>query len=251
MRATLTQILHSMMGMSRSVTLCIAYILSQFPGTTPTIALENIKKVREIADPNEGFMDQLWLYHSMNSPQNIDTEPKYQRWLFERSVKESIDCGQAPDNIRFEDEADPAEEIPSGLEIRCRKCSRTLATSKYLVPHKPKPPSATQEAQMATAPISSEQRSVPGAPSQCAHLFLDPLSWMRPELEQGKLDGRLQCPKCNSNVGKYAWQGMRCSCGKWVVPALTLSRSSVDEIARSQNVHVGGERSREGFGGKI
>lgn len=71
----------------------------------------------------------------------------------------------------------------------------------------------------------------PAAPPQCAHIFLDPLSWMRPELEQGKLEGRLNCPneKCGVNIGKYAWQGLRCSCGEWVVPAISLARSRVDE----------------------
>lgn len=52
---------------------------------------------------------------------------------------------------------------------------------------------------------------------------------MRPELEQGKLDGRLECPKCSTNVGKYAWQGMRCSCGEWVVPGISLAKGRLDE----------------------
>ena len=53
---------------------------------------------------------------------------------------------------------------------------------------------------------------------------------MRAELEQGKLDGRLECPKCKTNVGKYAWQGMQCSCGDWVVPGISLSKGRIDEV---------------------
>lgn len=53
---------------------------------------------------------------------------------------------------------------------------------------------------------------------------------MRPELEQGKLEGRLECPKCSNNVGKYAWQGMKCTCGAWVVPAITLAKGRIDEV---------------------
>jgi hypothetical protein len=67
-------------------------------------------------------------------------------------------------------------------------------------------------------------------PAVCAHWFLDPLSWMRPKLEQGKLDGRLECPKCHTNVGKYAWQGMQCSCNEWVVPAISLTKSRLDQV---------------------
>ena len=84
---------------------------------------------------------------------------------------------------------------------------RQLATAQYLVDHKP----------------SKAQES-------CAHYFLDPLSWMRPELEKGKLDGRLECPKCKTNVGKYAWQGMQCSCGDWLVPGISLAKGRLDEV---------------------
>ena len=61
---------------------------------------------------------------------------------------------------------------------------------------------------------------------------MDPLSWMRPELEQGKLEGRIECPNCHSNVGKYAWQGMQCSCGDWMVPGISLSKSRIDEARK-------------------
>ena len=56
---------------------------------------------------------------------------------------------------------------------------------------------------------------------------------MRPELEQGKLEGRLECPKCHTNVGKYAWQGMQCSCNEWVVPAISLAKGRIDEARKS------------------
>jgi dual specificity phosphatase 12 len=52
---------------------------------------------------------------------------------------------------------------------------------------------------------------------------------MRPQLEQGMLGGRLECPKCKTNVGKYAWQGMQCSCGEWVVPGISLAKGRIDE----------------------
>jgi dual specificity phosphatase 12 len=60
---------------------------------------------------------------------------------------------------------------------------------------------------------------------------------MRSELEQGKLEGRLECPKCHTNVGKYAWQGMQCSCGDWVVPGISLAKGRIDE-ARKANYGI-------------
>ncbi|MCJ1368145.1 tyrosine protein phosphatase yvh1 [Acarospora aff. strigata] len=224
-------LVHCAMGKSRSTTCIIAYLMHKDRNLTPQEALSRLRQVRSICEPNDGFMEQLELYHQMHCPENIDDEPAYQRWLYRREVEMSVACGSAPDNIRFQDEATNAEHDRPGLELRCRKCRRKLATSQHLVPHTPKSdPSDSQ--QQAYAPIStlSPPSSAPSSPQQCAHLFLDPLSWMRPELERGALDGRLECPKCKTNVGKYAWQGMRCSCGAWVVPGISLGRAKIDEV---------------------
>lgn len=100
---------------------------------------------------------------------------------------------------------------------------RSLATSQYLLKHTSQ--SIDNDQSIDTPPAASTK--------DCAHFFLDPLSWMRPELEQGKLEGRLECPKCHTNVGKYAWQGMQCSCGEWVVPGISLSKGRIDEARKS------------------
>lgn len=101
---------------------------------------------------------------------------------------------------------------------------RPLATSQYLISHTP--PSGGLTDKRADVPQGLASQS-------CAHYFLDPLSWMRPELEQGKLEGRLECPKCHNNVGKYAWQGMQCSCGEWVVPAISIAKGRIDEARKA------------------
>lgn len=98
---------------------------------------------------------------------------------------------------------------------------RSLANSQYLVGHVPRGN---------TSQDSSGKDVISPTTNACAHYFIDPLSWMRPELEQGKLDGRFECPKCKTNVGKYAWQGMQCSCGDWVVPGISLTKGRIDEI---------------------
>lgn len=112
--------------------------------------------------------------------------------------------------------------------------SRTLATTPYLVTHLP--PSLKSQTDLMTEPISSLEESLAPAPlhNACTHHFLHPLSWMRPTLEQGLLDGRLECPnsKCNAQIGRYAWQGMKCSCGIWICPAISLHKGRVDEIVK-------------------
>ncbi|KAF2721441.1 dual specificity protein phosphatase 12 [Polychaeton citri CBS 116435] len=201
-------LVHCAMGKSRSAAVVCAYLMGR-NGITPDQALSQLRESRPLCEPNDGFMKQLELFHQMATPDNVEESPAYQRWLYQREVELSRACGQAPeaDKIRFEDEHDHASK--SEFELRCRKCRRPLATSQFIAQHRP---------------------SKAKAPSQsCSHYFVDPLSWMRPELEQGKLDGRLECPKCKTNVGKYAWQGMQCSCGDWVVPGISLAKSRIDE----------------------
>src|SRR5690606_39250202 len=91
---------------------------------------------------------------------------------------------------------------------------RALANSSAFVPHEPK--------------CSEGQQN--GRPAPCAHHFLEPLRWMESELSQGNLSGKLECPKCKSKVGTYAWQGSKCSCGEWVVPGISVARGRVDEV---------------------
>ena len=86
-----------------------------------------------------------------------------------------------------------------------------LATSHALVPHIPR--------------ILTDD-----SPAVCAHHFLEPLLWMKPAMSKGKISGKLECPKCSSKVGSYAWQGIKCSCSGWVVPGISVARGKVDEV---------------------
>lgn len=90
---------------------------------TPLDALSQLREGRGVCEPNPGFMRQLQLYHSMNFAEDIESDPIYQRWLYQRDVDLSRAAGQAPeaDKIRFEDEH-PDAQATSELELRCRKC---------------------------------------------------------------------------------------------------------------------------------
>ena len=224
------------MGKSRSATIVIAYLLSTRHALDPDSALSLLRSARPLCEPNDGFMEQLRLYHSIGSPPSgVVEHPRYQRWLYHKEIERSLAAGMAPDHVRYEDEVEAGEtsaafqkeidrslagDVPKedvskvqqgqDLEVRCRKCRTVLATSQFIIAHTPK------------APLSADWQG-------CAHIFLDPISWMRPALAQGELNGRFECPKCKSNIGKYAWQGMKCSCSAWVVPAMSLLKAKVDE----------------------
>lgn len=140
------------------------------------------------------------------------------------------------------------------LMLTC--CRRVLATAAFIIEHEKD--SQTKAAKKQTG-------------AECAHIFLQPLTWMRPCLfpgstsstsagasglsevdsqEDGPLSGRLTCPnpKCDSIVGKFAWQGMPCSCGKWVVPAMGVARAKVDVVEKTARKAAGSVNARLGMG---
>lgn len=241
------------MGKSRSAAVCIAYLLHRQPKTqTPESALALLREARPLCEPNEGFMEQLKIYHEMGCPDDdVTGHPLYNRWLYRREVEESVACGRAPEmnSVLFEDEQPhKPQDADRSTEIKCRKCRyvsflsfsleyetkcrrRVLATTPFIIPH--------------------EQQNNAAPSTECAHVFLHPLTWMRPCLfpnttpssnavygshpDDAPLSGRLTCPNtiCGQNIGKFAWQGMRCSCGSWIVPAIGLAKARVDVVNRT------------------
>ena len=139
------------MGKSRSATCVAAYLMHNY-NIKPSEAVAQIRESRPLAEPNEGFMQQLELYYQMHMPVDVEGSPIYQRWLYQREVRLSSECGQAPDadKIRFEDEhvevKDEAERAEK--ELRCKKCrydTSTLSSGSFerhrsiLLPPSPKP----------------------------------------------------------------------------------------------------------------
>ncbi|KAK3988783.1 protein-tyrosine phosphatase-like protein [Cladorrhinum sp. PSN332] len=224
-------VVHCAMGKSRSVTAVVAYLLWKYPHRfgkiNPTTsakeavarAVEWVRETRPIAEPNEGFMEQLEMWWEMGCPcgsdDAVEKEVKYQRWVYKREVEMAAAVGRAPEWIRFEDEETANEEEAKaqeeGWDLRCKKCRRVLATEPFVVPHQ-----------------GRGNREKEG----CPHHFVEALSWMRGTLELGELEGRLNCPniKCGGLVGRYSWKGFKCSCGEWVAPALSLQKSKVDKV---------------------
>ncbi|KAK3346939.1 protein-tyrosine phosphatase-like protein [Lasiosphaeria hispida] len=232
---------HCAMGKSRSASAVIAYLLwkhsHRFGRTDPTTtapqavakALKWVRGSRPIAEPNDGFTRQLAMWWDMGCPADsddaVERQPVYRRWLYRREVDNAAQIGRAPDWIRFEDEeaekgSSGVPDEDSGLKLKCKKCRRVLVTKPFIVPHQ--------------GPNNEER-------PDCPHVFIEALSWMRPVLDEGLLEGRLVCPtaKCGASVGRYAWQGFKCSCGEWVAPAISLQKSKVDETVTPSKSRTG------------
>ena len=227
-------LVHCAMGKSRSAAAVVAYLLWRRPAQFGSgrekkesdeavqHALDVVREARAVAEPNAGFMHQLALWWRMGCPADTDdaveASPAYQHWLYRKDVEESARIGRAPERLWFGDEDGVQhkavkKQVSKKIQLKCKKCRRMLADSTYIIPHAPE----------GAAPAED------GA-SGCQHHFVEPLSWMRPVLEQGALEGRIVCPnsKCGALVGRYSWQGFKCTCRAWVCPAFSLQESRVD-----------------------
>ena len=130
---------YSAMGKSRSATCLIAYLMRRH-GLTPEDALSRLRETRPMCEPNAGFVAQLQLYHRIGCPSDLDANPEYQRWLYQRDVEISLACGQAPENLRFMDEqgceGPDHEDADKETELRCRKCRyHTCLRLRYALNH--------------------------------------------------------------------------------------------------------------------
>ncbi|KAJ1637092.1 hypothetical protein T492DRAFT_339366 [Pavlovales sp. CCMP2436] len=103
----------------------------------------------------------------------------------------------------------------------CPKCRSQLFTSHCLLEHTP-PDAHSQAARFRHQPR--------GGQAGCTSLFLDPDSLGPSGGAAGLKEnlGKLLCAKCSGRIGSLAWQGSRCACGAWVVPAIQVVASKVD-----------------------
>lgn len=273
---------HCIAGISRSSTIVCAYLMKTNKWTADE-AIDYVRSRRPVANPNEGFREQLEVWYQCGYRFDENLKP-YRQWHLKQQANEldyqhvrslptkytkiemppMVVCwrhilimlvpkevgakvvgvlvnnskhalteplksslGTDTDwNVALITSTGQHIDIPRErlghvlgqvqtrlVTLRCRACSGILATSASFVEH----------------PVSVTGRA-------CQHYFVEPIEWMRPELEKGELEGRLDCPHCHGKLGSYLWQGDRCSCGTWVTPAIRIQKSRVDPMITKQRL---------------
>ncbi|KAI5951101.1 YVH1 [Candida jiufengensis] len=223
-------LIHCSQGVSRSVSVIIAYLMKKHKLHLEQ-AIYAVKRKFPEAEPNPAFREQLKLYEKMNYEED-QLNSEYKSYLKELSLK--IDpSGSNLRELIMEKETTIEEKRPDTYDLRCKKCSKVLANNNNIEEHETPGSDSRQSQFVKTAPNSRRIISVHQASDQCSHYFFEkPVPWMRDELERSELEGKFQCPKCSSKIGGYSWKGSRCSCGKWMVPAIHLQDAKVDCIKK-------------------
>lgn len=219
------------------MTFIVAYLMYRY-GLNLKSALYAVQRKHPGAQPNDNFMEQLKIYQGMGSRYVDPDNQAYKVWKLANSVKQdatgeailSQDETFAHDDQKRLQEMSP-EEVAAVTVIRCKKCRQKLALSTSFISHEPPSKESTEGHFIRRVAGGRRIIDIQRSQESCSHFFVEPLNWMKEEL-QGKqeLEGKFSCPNCTSKVGGYNWKGSRCSCGKWMVPAIHLQNAKVDQV---------------------
>jgi dual specificity phosphatase 12 len=175
------------------------------------------------AAPNDGFLVQLALFGDMQCRLNLSHPPYRRHRVAQLAAAHAAGTAVASDAavlLHADPAAAPAAGADAGGTVRCRKCRRMLAAAEHTVPH--------ERGAGVGAFDAHKRRKGCDAAAACSSLFVEPLAWMAPAMEDGAVEGKLTCPKCAGRLGGFCWAGEQCSCGAWVVPAFQLHAARVD-----------------------
>uniref|UniRef100_A0A0N5BRX6 protein-tyrosine-phosphatase n=1 Tax=Strongyloides papillosus TaxID=174720 RepID=A0A0N5BRX6_STREA len=181
-------LIHCEQGISRSATLCIAYIMKTFKYTFSR-AYELIKTKHPQACPNSGFLKQLQIFEKLNfdcSEEKLRNSNEYKIWCSNTGNIPKISTNSVSLPHEY------GEDKSNVVKYRCRKCRNILFNSCNLMVHEIK---------------KKDRKNIEDNNQICGFgYYLMPLDWMSLNDVQGKIN----CPKCNEKIGHYNWSGKEC-----------------------------------------
>ncbi|WVQ72786.1 hypothetical protein IAR50_002346 [Cryptococcus sp. DSM 104548] len=134
-------LIHCQAGMSRSASLCAAYLIFTY-ALSPDQAIQLIKEKREVIEPSDNFIGQLQVYWEARGKVSLK-EKGVRMWYMERSASQFINGdGSAPSltNVAKYSGSPTASNPPTPRgyarrKIRCKMCRRLLAVRDHMMPH--------------------------------------------------------------------------------------------------------------------
>ena len=210
--------------MSRSAAVACAVLMVR-EHLEADAALAAVQAAHPAASPNLGFVTQLQLFGAMSCRLDEDYAP------FRRHRVAQLAAAHAAGTARASDASavlavDPGGSGDTAGTVRCRMCRRLVAATEHIVMHEGGAGAGAFD------PRKRGKGATHHATAACSSIFVEPLAWMAPALEDMAPEGKLVCPKCAGRLGGFCWAGAQCSCGAWVVPAFQLHAARVDLTRR-------------------
>ncbi|KAF9517534.1 hypothetical protein BS47DRAFT_1290905 [Hydnum rufescens UP504] len=133
-------LVHCQAGMSRSVAIVAGFLMYSLK-LDRDAALELIRKVRPSVAPNEGFMQQLDIFHDA-SFKVTRADKSVRNFYMDRSVREVLngDASEIRTDMfagfpRTPSASAPATPGGPHRRIRCKACRRELAAREHMIDH--------------------------------------------------------------------------------------------------------------------
>lgn len=229
-------LVHCQSGISRSVAFVCAYLMNRH-NLTVDYALHAIRRnyPERTFQPNDGFIQQLQIYKESEWCVDLIKLRKVSaRWRAYRMEFLMFNKHKSIDEFSTVEENSIDE---NWFGIKCSKCRSLLTSSEVFIPHSP--PFEKDDKQLYfTKTVYKRKRVIDRqVGSECTHIFTEPLVWMNETITGTEdLEGRLDCYKCHAKVGGWNWKGGRCSCGKWMVPAIHLLKSKIIQVDKNNKL---------------
>jgi len=191
-------LVHCRHGVSRSAAVVMAFLM-QTDQISVEVALERLVAVRKECLPNDGFLQQLQLFHKMGCVVDVRS-PSY--------INFALQHGQVM----------PSEVVPGGVVFKCRKCRKLLCSGEQVLQHR--------EGEFPHWWLSEQ---VLGSLDCRYGVVIVPPIWL---VHTGQEDwnrcNRLDCYGCGTKVG--CWGVASCGCGAKGGRGVVLILSKVDRI---------------------
>ncbi|CAF0782569.1 unnamed protein product [Adineta steineri] len=224
--------------LQRSATIACMWLMRRYK-LSANIALKRLRLARPIVHPNPSFSAQLYLFEQMNNQLDLNYG-LYKEFQFERTRAVYIDYDTENDGIdgknNLRQQFHAAFTLPYGhatctiIETYiCRECHRELFTNADLSRHSEG--SGLFDWFMKYG-VEKQMKSVPEKECQ-QKLFTNYLEWVMIQIDQPENAhfDNIKCPQCSTIVGKYNLNGAKCSCGRWVTPALYFDIDKIEQKA--------------------
>ncbi|KAJ3093967.1 hypothetical protein HK100_006330 [Physocladia obscura] len=215
-------LVHCAAGVSRSPTFVAAYLLKS-RAISVDAAMLTIKSKHASANPNDGFIAQLHIYHRMGCKIVTDSLD-YRRFLLAQAAAEQQLLGTI---TKLKLTASPTSSTVAYL--RCKTCRRALVPITSIISHEVGAGQAAFQYRKRDTAIARLQQQSTSSTNRCAGFFTEPMDWMR-EVSDGSIEGKVLCPGCDAKLGSFSWPGISCSCGTWVAPAFMINKQKVDVL---------------------